>query len=96
MNDLYQTEWTMFFNFFVPCMKLISKRREGSRIIKVYDVPQTPLDRVMQCEQGNKKAVKALVTLRDSCNPFELQQNLKHKIMNLFTENYMPHSPGKL
>ncbi|HKZ08694.1 MAG TPA: transposase family protein, partial [Methylomirabilota bacterium] len=34
-------------NFFRPVRKLLSKRRVGSRVVKRYDAPQTPAQRVM-------------------------------------------------
>ncbi len=34
-------------NFFRPVRKLLSKRRLGSKVCKRYDIPQTPLERVL-------------------------------------------------
>jgi len=47
VNDLYQNEVSLFNNHFMPNFKLISKHREGSKIIKKHDKPQTPYQRVM-------------------------------------------------
>lgn len=34
-------------NFFIPSTKLIRKERRGSHIVKVYDHPQTPFQRLL-------------------------------------------------
>ena len=34
MNDLYTTQWRLLLNVFMPSVKLIEKRREGSKTIK--------------------------------------------------------------
>lgn len=44
LNELYRNEWYYFINFFLPCSKLISKQRVGSKIIKKYDSPKTPFE----------------------------------------------------
>jgi hypothetical protein len=33
LNDLYTKEWNLYFNFFIPSVKLINKVRDGSKII---------------------------------------------------------------
>jgi hypothetical protein len=37
---------------FFPSMKLVEKYRKGSRIIKIYDSPKTPLQRVLESPYG--------------------------------------------
>ena len=37
----------LYVNFFQPFLKLLSKKREGSRVIKKYDTAQTPYQRVV-------------------------------------------------
>jgi hypothetical protein len=46
MNKYYKS-LRLYTNFFLPQVKLISKKREGSRIIKRYDTPQTPYRRLL-------------------------------------------------
>jgi hypothetical protein len=48
LNDLYVSEWRFFHNFFCPSVKLIEKKRVASRVIKQYDVPKTPYQRVLE------------------------------------------------
>ena len=42
LNELYTSEWNLYFNFFIPSVKLIEKSRVGSKIVKKYDSPKTP------------------------------------------------------
>ena len=35
------------FNFFRPVRKLLSKERRGAKVLKRYDAPQTPYQRVL-------------------------------------------------
>jgi hypothetical protein len=41
LTELYQA-LRLYINFFQPSLKLIEKRRQGSRVIKKYDRAQTP------------------------------------------------------
>jgi len=44
-------------NYFYPCQKLIAKVRNGSKVKKTYDKPQTPFDRAL-CDSGIQQALK--------------------------------------
>ncbi len=47
VQDLYRSEWRLLQNFFQPVMKLKSKERDGGRVHKRYDRPQTPAQRLL-------------------------------------------------
>lgn len=49
LNELYKT-LRLYTNFFLPVMKLKEKVRLGSKVIKRYDKPNTPYQRVLQAE----------------------------------------------
>ena len=60
LNELYGY-LRLYVNFFQPVRKLVKKERIGSRIIKKYDVAQTPFRRVLaspSCLQGDKDEIK--------------------------------------
>lgn len=81
LNDLYTTEWTLLFNYFVPSMKLIEKKREGATVKKVHDKPRTPFERLCQ-SRILKKAEKEMMKKKiNGVNPFEIQERLKQKIL---------------
>ncbi len=48
LNQVYAL-LELYTNFFKPVQKLIGKRREGSKVKKVYDEPKTPYQRLMDC-----------------------------------------------
>ncbi|HBU31377.1 MAG: hypothetical protein ACP5K6_03425 [Dictyoglomus sp.] len=50
LNELYQY-YRLFVNFFLPVVKLVKKERRGSKVIKSYDKPKTPYERVLECEE---------------------------------------------
>ncbi|MCI0615677.1 transposase family protein, partial [bacterium] len=80
MNDLDQNELRWFMNLFIPSMKLKRKTRIGSRIKRIYDQPQTPLDRLIQSGNGDSQKIADLVKLRNSVNPFDLSKNIETKM----------------
>ncbi|MEO8666662.1 MAG: hypothetical protein ABI462_14305 [Ignavibacteria bacterium] len=47
LNDFYTNKFYYFINFFLPSSKLLEKKRIGSKILKKYDKPQTPLERLL-------------------------------------------------
>jgi len=46
LNRLYSV-LRLYINFFIPTMKLLRKERQGSKVKRVYDKPQTPYARVL-------------------------------------------------
>lgn len=81
LNDLYENEWSDLLNYFVPSMKLIKKERQGSKMIKVHDAPQTPFVRLCGCPEIKKKQKSEMMIKLNSINPFELQERFKKKIL---------------
>ncbi len=53
LNDLFSTQWRMYFNFFIPSVKLVEKYRDGSKSIKKYDQPKTPFQRLLASPMVN-------------------------------------------
>jgi hypothetical protein len=80
LNELYTTEWNLYFNFFIPSVKLIEKKRVGSKIIKKYDKPKTPFQRVLESEYIPSKTKKRLQEQFITLNPFELEKQMMLKI----------------
>jgi len=80
LNDLYQNEWSLFFNFFIPSQKCISKTRIGSRIKIIFDKPKTPYQRVIESEKVEEKVKLKLKQIKENLSPYELQNNLFDKI----------------
>lgn len=83
LNDLYRNELGIMMNLFQPSVKLIRKERIGSRLRRIYDAPQTPLDRLRTCKGAKKARVTQLLRLRATTDPFLLAQAIQDKIERL-------------
>jgi hypothetical protein len=80
LNDLYRHELRLMMNLFQPSVKLLRKERIGSRLKRIYDAPQTPLDRLRTGKDFDRAAVNALLRLRATTDPFELAKTIEKKI----------------
>ncbi len=75
LNNLY--------NFFVPQLKLVEKVRVGSKIVKKYDQPKTPYQRLLESSlltMGQKEVLRRRYEL---LNPIELREIIKRQILKL-------------
>lgn len=64
-------------NFFLPSMKLLEKRRIGSRVRKKYDEPKTPYQRVLESARVNVSVKKALREEYADLNLAELNRKIR-------------------
>lgn len=81
--EVYKEVWGPLHNFFLPCLKLKSKWREGSQWCKRYELPKTAYHRL--CTPGIL-ALKARRQLRDryeSLDPFTLKDELEKKLKQI-------------
>jgi len=83
LNDLYLTEWRFYLNFFIPSFKLIDKKRNDSKIIKIFDPPKTPYQRLIESPFISKAKKKELIKIFTSLDPYKLENNMKNKIKNI-------------
>ncbi|MFI5339585.1 MAG: integrase [Candidatus Methylomirabilales bacterium] len=84
MNALYRNELRLFQNLFLPSVKLMQKIRVGSRVRRIYDRPQPPLERVLACPEANLGRVAHLKARRDRLDPFVLAQAIDEKLAPLY------------
>ena len=94
MNDLYRHELRVFQNLFLPSMKLVRKVRVGSKLKRLYDKPQTPLERLLACPQADPAKVAALKKLRDGTDPFELAKTIEQKLDRIYHLSNQHVSPS--
>ena len=80
LNDLYAQEWGQFRNFFCPAMKHLRTEVEGSRKKRIYDVPQTPFERLKACGQADRGQIGRLEELKATLNPFALKRSIEKKL----------------
>ena len=83
LNELYTSQWNLYFNFFIPSVKLVDKARIGSKIVKKYDKPKTPFQRILESEHIEDEVKLKLKKIFDQLNPFDLQKEMSIKIKNI-------------
>jgi hypothetical protein len=83
ISALYREAWAPWQNFFLPCLKLKRKWREGSHWRKLYEPPQTAYQRL--CAPGilSRKARRALRERYASLNPFELKEEVDQRLKQI-------------
>jgi len=84
MNSLYENEFRLYKNFFSPVMKLVKKKRIGGKLIRKYDIPKTPYQRLLESGQLLKVGEKKLKAIYDSLNSVELKKNIGVKTEQLY------------
>lgn len=76
LNRLYNDRG-LYVNFFLPSFKLVEKHRQGARVKKSYDRPQTPCERLLKAwEQEEPAACAVLRETFSTLNPAELRRRL--------------------
>ncbi len=96
MNALYRHEWRTMMNLFQPSVKLQRKKRIGSRLVRQYDAPQTPVDRLITSPHGETAKLRPLQQQRVHCDPFELADQIERKLEKLWdlsNPKQSPHAP---
>ena len=81
--ELYRDAWGPLHNFFLPSTKLVEKRREGSRIIRRHDTPQTAYQRLMAGADLSRKNRKQLREQFESLDPFALAKSVEQRLKKI-------------
>lgn len=76
LNALYEL-LTPLVNFVYPSAKLVSKSRSGSQVIRRYDHPMTPFQRVIACPAIDVTVKTRLVELHRSLDPVQLAREFR-------------------
>jgi len=79
LNALY-LPWNRFLNFFCPTLKLVSKRRVGTKIIRKYSKPKTPYQRVMDSRHVSPQTKAKLQSCMATLDPFDLKQTIEQRL----------------
>ncbi|HPG35158.1 MAG TPA: hypothetical protein PLG63_02380 [bacterium] len=87
MHDLYRRKLRLMMNLFQPCVKLKHKERIGSKIKKSYEMPATPLDRLISYYKEQNLPIPLTVTrliqLRENTDPFKLSKDISSAVKNI-------------
>lgn len=80
ISALYREVWAPWQNFFLPCLKLQRKWREGSHWRKRYESPRTAYERL--CEPGmlSRQERSRLKERYASLDPFALKEELERRL----------------
>ncbi|MGH7753239.1 MAG: hypothetical protein ACREN5_10505, partial [Gemmatimonadales bacterium] len=90
LKTLY-ADLRLFQNLFQPSMKLLTKVRKGSRLIRRYDRPQTPFERVCACPEADPRKRAALRRVLQTTDPFALSVRLDQQLERL---SRLAHRPS--
>jgi hypothetical protein len=83
INDLCKGALGQLLNLFLPTMKLQSKRREGSKTVRVYDRATTPLQRVLLRAEVSAEKKAQLRQLHRDLNPFGLRRQIDKELKQI-------------
>jgi len=81
-------------NFFRPVRKLVRKERLGSKVVKRYDEPQTPYQRLLAAGVLSEPARVALKKRFLALNPVELQRRVDQLLRRLWESAERPATRG--
>lgn len=82
LNVLYNV-LRLYTNFFLPVMKLKEKVRVGSKVIKKYDKPKTPYQRILGAEEVSKKVKDKLRNQYKTLNLVQLKKQIDEILKRL-------------
>lgn len=101
LTELYRAA-RLSINFFQPSMKLLSKQRDGARVVRKYDQARTPFQRILASDVLAMEQRTRLKTIFYALDPMQLLQQLqtlqealwKHAIFRVPTEGSHAASGG--
>lgn len=82
LNELYEA-LRLYANFFLPVMKLKEKVRIGSRVIRRYDNPTTPYQRILQAREVSKEVKNRLRNQYKTLNLVKLKRQIDEILKRL-------------
>ena len=76
LNKLY-TSARLFVNFFQPSFKLLSKTREGAKVVKKYHPPATPCERLLERKDVSDECKRQLRETLTALDPVRLLSEIR-------------------
>ncbi len=99
LNQVYRIHG-LLLNYFYPSQKLLQKSRRGSKVIKRYDTPKTPVERLLLHPAVSPEVKQKAQAIRDSLNPFYLAaevdrlSKLLHSLLLQYSSSPTPAPQG--
>lgn len=84
LDDIY-TLLRLYVNFFQPVLKLLGKSRHGAKVHKVYDVAQTPYQRLLKSGVLAEEKRRELESVYTALNPVTLLRQIRGFVEHLWT-----------
>ena len=75
MKELYKN-WCLLINYFYPCLRLKSKDRINSKVIKHYEDAKTPYQRLLESPDISEPDKQKLRERKNSLDLLELKKNV--------------------
>lgn len=95
MNRLYHY-WCLRSNYFLPTMKLVSKQRIGSKVVKKYDSPRTPYQRLLESPHVPPRVKQQLRQTYKELNPAQLTREIARLQQALVKTHQKKHRKQKV
>lgn len=83
INTLCKGALNQLLNHFLPTMKLASKVRVGSKVVRQYGETQTPLSRVLACAEVTAETKARLRAQKQAHNPFALTREVERQLKEI-------------
>jgi hypothetical protein len=83
LQSIYQ-DLRLYFNFFQPVLKLVSKEHVDKKVIKHYDIAATPYQRVLASKDIQFDVKAGLSNLYVQQNPVKLRASIDQKVDQLW------------
>lgn len=84
MNEIYREYWNPLHNYFLPSQKLVEKARVGAKIVKRFDTPTTPADRLLSSEHLSEARKQGIREAYAALNPFALKSKMEQRLQAFF------------
>jgi hypothetical protein len=84
LGDIY-TLLRLYTNYFQPVLKLVGKSRHGAKVHKVYDVAQTPYQRLLRSGILTEEKRRELASIYAALNPVILLKQIRQSVEHLWT-----------
>lgn len=84
-NELYRGVFSDYINFFLPVRKVIAKVRVGAKILKQFDEPQTPYERVLADPTISEQTKRYLRKRFKKMNPFLLYKEILNRLSDIYS-----------
>ena len=80
INDLCRNEWCTLQNFFLPNVQLLSKSRDGARLIRRHSQPCTPYQRLLNSPKIAEESKEKLRRRYAGLDPFQLHEAIETQL----------------